>query len=331
MTWKNARVRDILFSAIGCCILLCFGGGCACMSVIESLGTTYTSFCDYRYELSPGRDEVILTSKRKTEYNYLPFYGWLHRKPAWTSISDYEERIPLDPMPGNLRHCDLIVETDPAAPPVTYLAPFSLLQNDGENISKNPVMRQIDPFYVMEGSSHSGYVDGIFEFTATADKFPLSEGDTLRLKVRPKDLPYLAKPFRIRLVRAGGTGEAAAIGSPFPLFGGRDRSSIYFFPYGYAVVESTGYADSDIRDYLMFPRTSDGDRRELLASDSLYPFRENQAAEIRDEYSGSGGTPTVAAVCWKVLWFPTALVVDVIALPYYAIIPIAFMIDPPTR
>ena len=327
MTSKQTIIRHLLFAVLVAALgIVCTG--CACTSVINSLGTTNTSFCDYRYELSSDRDEVILTSKRKTEYNYLPFYGWLHQKPAWTSVSDYEERIQLDPLPGNLRHCDLIVETAPDAQAATFLAPFSLLQSNAVLDSEPPVMRQISQSFIMEGNGHSGYIDGIYEFTVIADKFPLSEGDTLRLKVHPNDLQHLSQPFRIRLVRPGETGEAAAVRSSLPSFGGSARFNALYFPYGYAVAGYTGEIDSDIREYLMFPRTSDGERRELLASDSLYPFRENQAEEIWNEYSESGGTPTVAAVCWKVLWFPAALVVDVLITP---VLVVDFIIEPPTR
>lgn len=322
--FPNRLLRPLL-SLVAVCVLMLSGSGCACTSVVKSLGTTNTSFSDYRYELSPGRDEIILTSKRKTEYNYLPFYGWLHRKPAWTSISDCEERIPLDPLPGNLRRCELIVETVPDAPPAMFLTPSSSTVLDSESL----FMRQFFQEIVMEGNGHSGYADGIYEFTAAADKFPLSEGDTLRLKVRPKDLPLLSRPFRIRLVRAGETGEDAAVAPPLPAFGGSMPGDNLFFLQGegYTAVTNTGNYNSDFRDCLMFPRTSDGDRRELLASDRLYPFRENQAEEIMSEYH-DGGTPTVAAVCWKVLWFPAALVVDVLVTP---VLVVDFMIEPPTR
>ena len=63
---------NILFSALFCFVLNLFGGGCVTASVINDLGTTRTEYCDYRYEISPDRDEIVFTSKRTKQYNYLP-------------------------------------------------------------------------------------------------------------------------------------------------------------------------------------------------------------------------------------------------------------------
>ena len=61
---------------------------------------------------------------------------------------------------------------------------------------------------------------------------------------------------------------------------------------------------------------------------SLYPLREKQQEEILQEYARSyhdelgvqlDGSPTVAAVCWKVLWFPSAVVADTALLPFWII------------
>ena len=95
----------------------------------------------------------------------------------------------------------------------------------------------------------------------------------------------------------------------------------------------------------MFPVAVDGSRYELLTVlrpwdeyhssagsrewiDSIYPFRESQREEIMREYGDSrdayderphtDGKPSFRAICWKALWFPSALVADVVCLPVYA-------------
>jgi hypothetical protein len=295
--FPNRLLRPLL-PLVAVCVLMLSGSGCACTSVVKSLGTTNTSFSDYRYELSPGRDEIILTSKRKTEYNYLPFYGWLHRKPAWTSISDCEERIPLDPLPGNLRRCELIVETVPDAPEPDYLAPVS----------------RSEFAYAVREDCESLCAGGQYEFEIPTNELPLREGDTLRLRVQPRHLPYLSQPFRIRLVR----------------------------PY----TKEDWYLNNS-EQYFMFPVALDGSRYELLTVlrpwdeyhnsagtrewiDSIYPFRESQREEIMREYSyddpyddyqlSTDGEPSFGVICWKALWFPSALVADTVLLPYYAVV-----------
>ena len=329
-------VRHFLFAVLAMALGV-YCTGCAVYSDIYDLGTTRTEYSDYRYEMSPDHSEIVFTSRRTKEYNYLPFYGFLHHKPAWTSVSDVEERIPLEPLPDNLSQCSLIVETDPAAPPPKFLTSFSvpdsLVLGNGE--SRKIMMPDSSNFILFEGDSASNYAGGIYEFAVFADDCQLRGGETLRLRVRPAYLQYLNRPFRIRLYNRDGATDAGPAVEP----------GFSTFPQGYAVTGGMSRADSDSKPYLMFPVSADGDRIELLTdlgtgpdniwlqrSKSLYPFREKQMEEIAHEYQDhSGETPTVEAVCWKVLWFPASLVAVVIALPYYIAIPIAYMIDPPTR
>jgi hypothetical protein len=318
-----------------CSVLSLLGSGCAIYSDIYDLGTTRTEFSDYRYEMSPGRDEIVFTSKRTKEYNYLPFYYFLHVKPAWTSVSTVEERIPLDPLPQNLSRCSMIVETDPDAPRPRFLAPVSVPNPDDAG---GRIMDDVRGYLVFESDGFSNYADGIFEFTVVSDELPLRECATLHLRVRPEDMKYLAKPFRIRLVRRGAETDAEPAVDP-------DIQLLQ--QYGMIQIAGSIRREPDDEQHLMFPVSVDGDRYELLASadpgpvtkirmptyNTLYPFREKQIEEIDNEYRNSGRTPTVEAVCWKVLWFPTMLAFDVIALPVYVIvIPIDFIfIHPPNR
>ena len=322
-------LRNILFLTVFCVVLTIFGSGCAVYSDIYDLGTTETNFSDYRYEMSPNRDEIIFTSKRTKRYNYLPFYEFLHQKPAWTSVSTVEERIPLDPLPEELSRCSMIVETDPDAPRPRFLAPVSAPNPDDAG---GRIMDDVRAYLVLEGDGASNYADGIFEFTVVSDELPLREGATLHLRVRPEDMKYLDQPFRIRLVRRGEETDTEPVIA--------DPDLLFLQEHGIVRIESNFRRESDDEQHLMFPQSVDGDRYELLSSadpgpvtqfrmptyNTLYPFREKQIEEIDNEYRNSGRTPTVEAVCWKVLWFPTMLAFDVIALPVYVIvIPIDFM------
>ena len=331
-TRRSISLRDILFLTVFCFGLALFGSGCAVYSVISDLGTTCTEFSDYRYEMSPNRDEIVFTSKKTKRYYYLPFYNFLHLQPAWTSISTVEERIPLDPLPQELSRCSMIVETDPDAPLPRFLAPVSApAPDDAADGAGGRIMDDLRAFYLFEGVGTSNYADGIFEFTVVTDELPLREGDTLHLRVRPAHLQLLNQPFRIRLVRREKETDAAPADDPDLLF-----------LQEHGIVRIAGNIRHELDDelHLVFPMSVDGDRYELLSSadpgpvtafripayNTLYPFREKQIKEIESEYRNSGRTPTPEAVCWKILWLPTALAFDMIALPVYVIvIPIDFM------
>ena len=336
---RSFSLRDILFLAVFCLVPTLFGSGCAVHSVISDLGTTRTEFSDYRYEMSPNRDEIVFISKKTKRYNYLPFYNFLHTKPAWTSVQRVKERIPLEPPPKELSRCSLIVEPDPDAPLPRFLAPVSApAPDDAADGAGGRIMDDLRAFYLFEGVGTSNYADGIFEFTVVTDELPLREGETLHLRVRPAHLQLLNQPFRIRLVRREKETDTAPAVDPDLLF---------LQEHGIVRIEGNFRRESDDELHLMFPVSVDGDRYELLSSadpgpvtafripayNTLYPFREKQIGEIENEYRNSGRTPTVEAVCWKILWFPTALVFDVIALPVYVIvIPIDFIfIHPPNR
>ena len=157
----------------------------------------------------------------------------------------------------------------------------------------------------------TGYADEMFEFRCDVDEFPLRAGETIRLQVRPEFLPNLSRPFRVRLFLRGGTQ------------GGRTESEPYFmFPL--AVAGDRYELATDLR-----PRggiyASDEKRARM---NSLYPLREKQKKEIQQEYAHYyndelelqlNGSPTVAAVCWKVLCFPSAVVADTALLPFWII------------
>ena len=288
MTGKKTLIRNLLFAAL----VMAAGfycTGCCIESVTHDLGSTKTGFYDYHYEMSPGRDEIVFTSKRSKQYNYLPFYGAFHHKPAWTSVTDWEERIPLDPLPEDLMRCALIVETIPDAPRARKLTPVP------------------QPDIIIDGGGRDNLetscAEGLVEFEAQVDKLPVSGDETILLPAHPDDLPYLSQPFRLRLFRRDGSPEEQTKGEP----------------------------------YLMFPVAVNGDHYELLTVSgtkkndygsrihNLYPFREAQNMEIRQEYRGKNqgqGNPTTEAICWKVFWMPSAIVADTLALPGYIVVSI---------
>ena len=163
MTSINTLVRHLLFAALCASLCVC-GTGCLSASVLNSeFGSKRSTFTDYRYDMSPDHDEIILTCKRNRAYNFLPLYGSRHRNAAWTWSSTWEERIPLDPMPEYLIRCSMIVETDPEAERLLWADHL--------------------PTAVME-----------------VESLPILEGETFYLKIHPHDRESLSKPFQLRLV-----------------------------------------------------------------------------------------------------------------------------------
>ena len=186
---ERKLIRHFLFAVIAAALGFFFTG-CAVYSDIYDLGTTRTEYSDYRYEMSSDGKEIVFTSKRTKEYNYLPFYGFLHHTPAWTSVSDVEERIPLKPLPDNLTRCSLIVETAPDAPPPKFLTSFSIPKTVdlGNGESRSIMMPDSSNFILFEGDATSNYAGGIYEFKVYADDCQLHGGETLHLRVRPGNL-----------------------------------------------------------------------------------------------------------------------------------------------
>jgi len=305
-TMHNALFERFLLPFVSVCVLMMNCTGCVTRSVICDLGTTNTEFTDYVYMMSPVRDGIIVRSKRTVKHNWLPFYGSFHRTPAWSSVSDWETYIPLSPPPENLSRCSLIVETAPDAPEPDYLAPVSKSEFEWQGIASQECSTLC--------------AGGQYEFEIQTDELPLREGDTLRLRVQPRYLPYLSQPFRIRLVRP--------------------HAKEDWFPR-----HARRQAANDSEQYFMFPVAVDGSRYELLTVlrpwdeyhsstgtqewiDSIYPFRESQREEITREYGvrrdaydkrpHTDGKPSFGVICWKALWFPSALVADTLSLPVCA-------------
>ena len=162
MVKKKRTVRDIILIHITLLILMFYAVGislvgCCTASVLNSEFAAGKSYFDSpKYELSPDRDEITLTSSRITTR-----FGRQSR-------STWKERIPLDPVPEGMMRCRLIVEEDPDAQKYWHDGDETMIPRD--------------------------------RFDIEVESLPLQAGETLRLRVLPKDMYLLSQPFRIRLI-----------------------------------------------------------------------------------------------------------------------------------
>ena len=304
MSRKKTLVRDLLFAVL-CMAVGLSGTGCI-FTDIENVGTTNTEFSEYRYEMSPDRDEIVLTATRTKQFFYLPLYDF----PVWTSVRTVEERIPLDPLPENLSRCGMIVEVDPDAPP-----------------AKAEQLYPLPPgYWDMDEDERSDPSKVQYEFKAYVDELPLQACETFRLRVRPDDLKHLDQPFRVSIIRKGGRPDILPPDLEAYLQKRHLSEDEEYINYLYARGE----------EYLMFPYAVNGSRYELLSDlrtfygwgehDTL-PFGREWDEERENEYYrppwmgfGGGeprGKPTPGAICLKVVCFPLALVEDTLLLPVY--------------
>ena len=303
MTSKKTLIRNLV-PLVTACALTLSGTGCI-FTDIENVGTTDTDFSEYRYAMSPGRDEIVLTATRTKQFFYLPLYN----TPTWTSVRTVEERIPLAPLPENLSRCGMIVEVAPDAPP-----------------AKAEELRPLPPgYWDMDEDERNDPSKVQYEFKAYVDELPLQAGETFRLRVRPDDLKHLDQPFRVRISRKGGRPDVLPPELEAYLQK-RDLSEDE---------EYIGDLYARGEEYLMFPYAVNGRRYELLSDLRTFsgwwhdtsPFGEEWDKERRNEYYrppwmgfGGGeprGKPTAGAVCLKVVCFPMALVGDTLLLPVY--------------
>ena len=105
------------------------------------------------------------------------------------SRSTWKERIPLDPVPDGMMRCRLIVEEDSDAQKYWHDGDETMIPRD--------------------------------RFDIEVESLPLQAGETLRLRVLPKDMYLLSQPFRVRLIPKNGTEEVPAdtdgqAGTPAP-------------------------------------------------------------------------------------------------------------------
>lgn len=125
MVKEKRTVCNIVFIHSTLLILFCAVGvnlvGCCSAYVLSSkFGASKSYFDSPKYELSPDRDEIILTSSRITTRSSL----------GLQSRSTWKERIPLDPLPENLMRCRLTVEYDPDGQKYWHDTAETMIPND---------------------------------------------------------------------------------------------------------------------------------------------------------------------------------------------------------
>ena len=247
---KKTLIRNLLFAALCAALCVC-GTGCLSASVLNSeFGSKRSTFTDYRYDMSPNHDEIILTCKRNRAYNFLPLYGSRHRNAAWTWTSTWEKRIPLDPLPEGLIRCSMIVETDPEAE--------RLLWADNH------------PTAVME-----------------IESLPLREGETFYLKIHPQDRERLSKPFQLRLVPKKADPEDVPTDADETVFAPENapENASGAAPENAPETKTAAPSQPECEKRLMFPVsvTLDGSRYELLtlAPEKMTPV--NPFRKIRED------------------------------------------------
>ncbi len=246
MTWKKTVIRNLLFAVLCAALCVCCTG-CLSASILNSeFASKRSTFTDYRYDMSPDRDEIILMCKRNRAYNFLPLYGSIHRNAAWTWTSTWEERIPLDPMPECLIRCSLIVETDSEA--------------------KRLLWADHLPTAVME-----------------VESLPILEGETFYLKIHPHDRESLSKPFQLRLVPKKADPEEAPADADETVSAPENASGAA--PENAPETKTAAPSPQECEKRLMFPVsvTLDGSRYELLtlAPEKMTPV--NPFRKIRED------------------------------------------------
>ena len=261
-------IRNHLFAVFVMAVGICCTG-CFCAETWKYVGTTTVSRAGYHWELSPEKDAIVASAKMKTAYNYLPFYGhgsFSHHYPAWTISDAYEKRFPLEPLQSDLVRFYLEVEEAPDAKPVwkvdwykTYLPCFQ--DNPAERVDDAPEPAQNERW--------------------------IADGETLRLRVRPEDLPVLSDPFVITV---------------------RDRNS------------------SITTLFLLIPCAQEGDRYTVVTGRSSTDFDAYLNPLDGKAVIQTLGEQKAGPFGWgfRILALPPAIAADTILLPYYAAVHAVF-------
>lgn len=187
-------------------------------------------------------------------------------------------------------------------------------------------------------------------FDAEVDGLPIDADETLHIRVRPDDLNFLSSPFRVNLIErneaSAPDADAAPDGTPVPKREGEVR---IMFPiasdgntYEALTVIPREARPNPVRELIsslratsqlpfLFPSSADYPRAFLeRAADAWdareaeryrYPFLEGQDEIRMIEYERIAGErfPAWDAVLWKMLWLPSAIVLDTVLLPVYVV------------
>lgn len=345
----------ILFCAVGVCVTGC----CSAYVLNSKFGASKSYFDSPKYELSPDRDEIILTSSRITTRSSL----------GLQSRSTWKERIPLDPLPENLMRCRLTVEQDPDGQKYWHDTAENMIPNDRYDI-------EVESLPLQAGET-------LHLRTRPEEQYTLSQPFRVRLIPKnetgevPADTdgqagsPVPAKPapgdrlWRIPQPQAGSPAPAKTAGElrlmipvsrsldgrnyelltvapadlrPNPYWewlGELDR--IYreeykareakrgkipsYFDFCRGILSEVG-GSTYYRHEMLYQAAKEWDQREELRY--YYPFLEGQEEARMIEYERIMGDrfPSFGATLWKTVMLPPAFVLDVAFLP--ATVPMSF-------
>ena len=141
-------------------------------------------FKNIRYELSPDKQELILTYDREKKWYIIPlayFAIWRDVPPAVTSVHTFEKHISLDPMPDDLVKKHVDVEVDPATRKNRLPSPYTEMPVFHEHFLQY-VVRPNDPYKDFETYEEFLKVYPQFLYKAT---------------VHPDELPDLSVPWAL--------------------------------------------------------------------------------------------------------------------------------------
>jgi len=345
----------ILFCAVGVCVTGC----CSAYVLSSKFGASKSYFDSPKYELSPDRDEIILTSSRITTRSSL----------GLQSRSTWKERIPLDPLPENLMRCRLTVEQDSDGQKYWHDTAENMIPNDRYDI-------EVESLPLQAGET-------LHLRTRPEEQYTLSQPFRVRLIPKngtgeaPADTdgqagsPVPAKPapgdrlWRIPQPQAGSPAPAKTAGElrlmipvsrsldgrnyelltvapadlrPNPYrewLGELDR--IYreeykareakrgkipsYFDFCRGILSEVG-GSTYYRHEMLYQAAKEWDQREELRY--YYPFLEGQEEARMIEYERIMGDrfPSFGATLWKTVMLPPAFVLDVAFLP--ATVPMSF-------
>ena len=166
-------------------------GGTGCMAYSKAsmkwTGREEMRFKNIEYELSPDKQELILTYERERKWYVIPL-PWIYFEimrdvpPAMTSVQTFEKRIPLDPMPDELvlKHVDITV--DPQAPKKRISSSWTEMPHFNDHFLEY-VVRPNDPFK---------------DFKTYEDFLKVYPQFLYKATVHPDELPALSVPWVLR-------------------------------------------------------------------------------------------------------------------------------------
>ena len=342
MVKKIVTVRNIVFIhstllILFCTVGVCLTGCCSAYVLSSKFGASKSYFDSPKYELSPDRDEIILTSSRITTRSSL----------GLQSRSTWKERIPLDPLPENLMRCRLIVEQEPDGQKYWHDGNENTIPRDRFDIEVESLPLQANETLHLRTRPEEQYTlsqpfrvrlipkNGIEEVPADTDgqagtPAPAKPAGELRLMI-PVSRSLDGRSYELLTV-------APCSPRPNPYrewLGELDR--IYreeykareakrgkipsYFDFCRGILSEVG-GSTYYRHEMLYQAAKEWDQREELRY--YYPFLEGQEEARMIEYERLMGDrfPSFGATLWKTVMLPPAFVLDVAFLP--ATVPMSF-------